>query len=403
MKKRSLALLLSGLLATGALSGCSDNSGLEESALDTESDKQTLVEDTAKDADTKKADNETDSAENKTDSTVNEADSAETDSSDLPQWATGQFEVEPADGILDLSGIGMTIEIPDDLKDRQDRIKTFGMLYADIAYVSIYMTDPDDPDNMDFEIARIEARDKYYAVEEFVDEDYGLSADVFKDLGQNGIFYYMAYDYNLWYANDPSYLNAYIADASDDKKEEYLEYLGYSSMFIENVTFVDYQEPREPGVDDFDNQALLDLEITDLDGNPVVVGDYIKDNKVTLINFWATFCGPCINEMPELAIIEQEYKDKGFEILGMTCDIVDSDDNIDEDILLDALDILKDTGVEYPVFIATNELIDYSQLSAYPTTLIVDSEGKLLMNPIVGSHTREEWIVIIEQALELAN
>jgi thiol-disulfide isomerase/thioredoxin len=122
-----------------------------------------------------------------------------------------------------------------------------------------------------------------------------------------------------------------------------------------------------------------------------------------MINFWGTFCGPCINEMPYLAEIEKAYKDQGFEILGMTCDVYDSEGNYQDDIVLDAQDIVDDTGVEYPILIASVELKNYAKLTAYPTTFFVDSEGNLLTSPIVGSHTQEEWEAYIEEALAAVN
>lgn len=393
MKKRSLALLLTGLMITGTLAGCGDNSNNES-----ESDK-TNTENTDEEKETEETSDTADAGDSK------DADTEDTKTSDseLPQWAYGEFEAVPVDGVLDLSGFGMTIELPDELKDKQDRIAVDGQVTNDFGYASIYMTDPDDPDNNSLEIAYIVADVEQYTPEDYESEEFGLTKDMVADLGENCGFYYLAIKEDDWYDNDPTYIDqVYCAEVSDETQEEYLEFLSYSSEIIDNITFVDFLLPEGLSADDFDNEALLSFELTDLEGNEVVVGDYITGNTVTMINYWGTFCGPCINEMPELAELEKEYKDKGFEILGMTCDVYDGAGGYDEDILLDAIDIVEDTGVEYPVFVATPELLDYALLEAYPTTVFVDSEGNLLMSPIVGSHTKEEWEEYIAQAFEAA-
>ena len=64
-----------------------------------------------------------------------------------------------------------------------------------------------------------------------------------------------------------------------------------------------------------DNSQAYSFESTDLDGNKIT-SDIYSNNKITMINIWGTFCGPCIREMPELAQLSEEYKSKGVEIIG---------------------------------------------------------------------------------------
>ena len=138
----------------------------------------------------------------------------------------------------------------------------------------------------------------------------------------------------------------------------------------------------------------------DLAKNPVKLGSLISGNKVTMLNFWGTFCGPCIGEMPDLGDLERKYKDQGFEILGLTSDIVDYQGNMDEDLIGEAEDIAADTGVTYPILITSKELMDYTQLMAFPTTYFVDAQGNMLRDPVVGSQSKESWEKIITELLE---
>lgn len=378
--KKILSLILTGTLTAAALTGCGNGSG----------------ESNAKGASTESS---SDTAANETDNTQ-ESDNA----SDLPQWEYGKFTASVEDGKIDLSGMGVVIDLPEELKDKADSIGVRGSVTNEYGYALIYWINPDDPDNTSYEFVDLEADINSYTVDELVAEDYGVTKDVIADLGSNGDFNYYAYREDTWYEGDSSYFDeGVLAELDEEHKTEYLEFLSYSSELIDNITFVDFLVPEALGADDFDNEALLNFEITDLDGNPVTVSDYVSANKVTMINFWGTFCGPCINEMPYLAELEEAYKDQGFEILGMTCDVYDSEGNYQDDIVLDAKDIIEDTGVEYPVLIASVDLKNYARLTAYPTTFFVDSEGKLLTSPIVGSQTKEEWEATIKELLGTVN
>ena len=90
--------------------------------------------------------------------------------------------------------------------------------------------------------------------------------------------------------------------------------------------------------------------------------------KVVLINFWATWCGPCRKEMPLLELIQKKYAPLGFTMLGV---------NVEEDTrLMDTF--LKDVPVTFPVLLdPANGVSKLYNVSAMPSTVIVDRKGNV--------------------------
>ena len=115
---------------------------------------------------------------------------------------------------------------------------------------------------------------------------------------------------------------------------------------------------------------------TDRDGNTWDESSF-SSNKVTMINFWEPWCGPCVSEMPDLEKLYQTYRDKGFLILG-----VYATPGMEEDV--DA--VLEQTGASYPILHYT-DAFDAFETGFVPTTLFVDGEGHIL------HHTAEKEIL----------
>ena len=124
----------------------------------------------------------------------------------------------------------------------------------------------------------------------------------------------------------------------------------------------------------------LEFETTDLDGNPVKSADLFKDNKVTMVNLWGTWCSNCINEMAELAQLHTRLQEKGCGIVGLERELKPIEEVADT-----ARAVMTANGITYPNAIAPqgNPILD--QFDSFPTTVFVDSEGKILTYPIVGA------------------
>lgn len=130
--------------------------------------------------------------------------------------------------------------------------------------------------------------------------------------------------------------------------------------------------------------------------------DIFADYDLTMINIWATYCSPCLNEMPELGELAAEYAEKGVQIVGVITDIGMSDTGIytAEDISL-ARELVTLTKADYlhllPSYTIYSAML--SGVSAVPTTVFVDGEGAIVGEVYVGAKSGEEWAAIIEGLL----
>jgi peroxiredoxin len=90
--------------------------------------------------------------------------------------------------------------------------------------------------------------------------------------------------------------------------------------------------------------------------------------RVVMVNFWATWCGPCRQEMPQLDRLYQKYKSSGFVLLGV---------NVDDDVRK-ATDVAAKLGVTFPVLLDTDKAVSkLYDLSTMPSTVIIDRDGKV--------------------------
>lgn len=116
--------------------------------------------------------------------------------------------------------------------------------------------------------------------------------------------------------------------------------------------------------------AVSQTEIKTLDGGTFKIED--KKGKVILLNLWATWCGPCREEMPELIALQDKYRDKNFEIVGL---------NADDESAEKVKDFVNDKKLNYTIAWADgelmNELLKISKFSGIPQSYLIDRDGKL--------------------------
>jgi thiol-disulfide isomerase/thioredoxin len=114
-------------------------------------------------------------------------------------------------------------------------------------------------------------------------------------------------------------------------------------------------------------EAAPDFKLNGLDGKALTLAG--SRGKVTLLNFWATWCGPCQAEIPDLIALQQKYKDQ-LQIIGLI---------VDEDDASAVKQVVAETQINYPVAMTPPELrIQYGGISALPTSFVLDAQGRIV-------------------------
>lgn len=122
---------------------------------------------------------------------------------------------------------------------------------------------------------------------------------------------------------------------------------------------------------------------TSLDGK-TVTEDIFGQAEITVINFWGTFCTPCIDEMPELGEWADEMPDN-VQILGVVADVQSAGGEGVETARM----IVEKTGADYEHVIIGDQFKEiYELLVGVPTTFFVNCEGEILGDPIVGANVQ---------------
>lgn len=135
----------------------------------------------------------------------------------------------------------------------------------------------------------------------------------------------------------------------------------------------------------------------DLEGNTVTEAVF-AESKLTMVNVWATYCNPCLREMPDLGELAGEYDADEFQIIGIVSDV---QEGADLEMTVYAATLAEQTGAAYP-HLLLNESLFYSLLSdvsAVPTTFFVNEKGEVL-DTVVGSLDKDSWKEKIDALLE---
>jgi thiol-disulfide isomerase/thioredoxin len=120
-----------------------------------------------------------------------------------------------------------------------------------------------------------------------------------------------------------------------------------------------------------DPDPAPDFQVKDIDGKEVSLSAY--KGKVILLNFWATWCGPCRAEIPGLVDLQNKYKDR-LQIIGMA---------VDEDDDTELRQIIKSESINYPVAMTPGKIrMDYGGIAALPTLFVLNADGKVVQKHV---------------------
>ena len=158
--------------------------------------------------------------------------------------------------------------------------------------------------------------------------------------------------------------------------------------------------PTTPGDSD-KTQKFPAFEGKDLNGNPVKSDDLFSKNAVTVVNFWFTTCNPCVGELAELDALNKELAEKGGALIGVNTFTLGGD----EAAISEAKDVLAKKGVTYQnvYFDSDGEAGKFAaNIFAYPTTYVVDRNGNIVGDPIVGAITEPKQAEALQAQIDKA-
>ena len=150
-----------------------------------------------------------------------------------------------------------------------------------------------------------------------------------------------------------------------------------------------------------DVQKFPSFEGKDLDGNEVKSDELFSANAVTVVNFWFTTCSPCVGELGELDALNKELADKGGALIGVNAFTLDGD----ETAIADAKDVLAKKGATYQnVYFDSSSAAGAftSNIFAFPTTYVVDRNGNIVGEPIVGAITEKNQAETLQSLIDQA-
>lgn len=137
--------------------------------------------------------------------------------------------------------------------------------------------------------------------------------------------------------------------------------------------------------------AAPDFTLERWDGGSLSLSDY--RGQVVLVNFWATWCGPCREEMPLFEALRQEYRGEGFEVLAISVDEAPAE-------AIPAYLETLERPLSYPLLIGTAEVAaEYGVRFQLPMTFLVDRQGRIA-HTLVGAQQRETLEGLVRSLLE---
>jgi peroxiredoxin len=134
-----------------------------------------------------------------------------------------------------------------------------------------------------------------------------------------------------------------------------------------------YNPATQSIVNPLENKTAPDFNLPTTNGKNLKLSD-LKGN-VVLLDFWATWCPPCRRGIPDLVSLKKQYKDKGFEIIGISLD--------QENTIANVIPFIKDYKINYPIVYGDMDIIqNYGGIQSIPTSFIINKEGKIIKSYI---------------------
>lgn len=175
-----------------------------------------------------------------------------------------------------------------------------------------------------------------------------------------------------------------------------------SSVYSEDSDIDQNVQEDVPDVlkSEFVGASVGEFETQDIYGQPCTK-EIFQDYELTMVNVFATWCSPCVAEIPDLEELHNKMADKSVNIVGVILDVLDEKGEPEQDGLKRAQLLAEQTGATYP-FLLPDETYMNGRLigiEAVPETFFVDKDGNIVGDTYSGSRSLEDWTDIVEQEL----
>ena len=201
-----------------------------------------------------------------------------------------------------------------------------------------------------------ELREIYYESDEGED---------FTEVGKAG-------DVTFFAVRKPETEEEYLAGIPTEYREEFIK---MQQALLEVLKQGQYTEPVYTGSGLVG--TTLSFEALDVNGNKVSSSDIFKENEITMINIWTTWCGNCKREMPELAEMHHRLAEKNVAVIGIC---MDADTELET-----CINLLEEYGVDFLNLQPFEGVEDMFEITGFPVSYFVDSEGTILSLPFEGA------------------
>lgn len=166
---------------------------------------------------------------------------------------------------------------------------------------------------------------------------------------------------------------------------------------VENGSAQETEDAAGSGTETVTEGAGIVFTGQDLAGNSVSESVF-SESKLTMVNVWATYCNPCLSEMPGLGELAGEYEPEEFQIIGIVSDVPEG---ADEKAIEEVASLIEATGADY-LHLLLNESVYYAlltEVTAVPTTFFVDENG-VVLDTVLGAMKKSAWEEKINALLE---
>lgn len=163
----------------------------------------------------------------------------------------------------------------------------------------------------------------------------------------------------------------------------------------------DVQGTSEPKSTSANKKSTLSLPVffqgQDIEGNEVS-SEIFSESKLTMLNVWATYCNPCLQEMPDLGELAEEYDAAEFQVIGIISDV---QEGAEEETLSTARELIEQTGADYSHLLLNESIYKalLTEVTAVPTTFFLNENG-MVLDTVVGSMEKTAWEEKINALLE---